>query len=200
MSGQGYHFAVAPEEINQFLSLDDEFDITDWASQTLEGLWPPFEGTWDREDKAFVEGGYKDWNILLYCLTNGTYDPSGGTYPLNRCFFGGRLLVREGSIVNLVMPEEVPDVAEALDKIDRQDFIERSMRLFPGEFDPDTWAEGEEYLNDLYFRMTNLREFYHRAAQDGRAVVFYTDDPLDYFFKGDDPPDTGTDSVDRSIS
>ena len=177
MSGQGYHIAIDREQMDDLLGCAGEFEMLDWASATLEGIW-------QREDTAHVEGGSKDWNVLLCCLTNGSYDPLGGTYPLNRCFFGGRLLVREGSIVNFVVPEEVRDVAQALNAIDKKHFKERYMRLPSGEFHRDTLAKTEEYLNELYAQMIRLREFYQRAAEEARAVVFYTDDPLDYFFKG----------------
>ncbi len=103
---------------------------------------------------------------------------------MNRCFFGGRLLVWEGSIVNLVMPEEVPDVAGAFDQIDEKEFRERYIRLPPVGFPRETSAKVEDYLYDLNIRMVKLKEFYQRAAQGGLAVMFYTDDPLGYFFKG----------------
>ena len=95
MSGQGYHLALNHVQVDEVLSCNDEMGILDWVDQALG------ECDWDA---GYIHGGYKDWNILLGCLTNGDYDPKGGTYPLNRCFFGGDLLVTEGSIVNLVMP------------------------------------------------------------------------------------------------
>lgn len=178
MSGQGYHLALDDKQVNQLLSCSNESEVVDYASQVLEGAWAD-EGT------KHIEGGYKDWNALLLCLTDGSYDPNGGTYPLNKCFLGGRLLVHEGSIVNLVMPGEVRDVAEALDKIDRRGFRERYMRLPPNKFfdHRDSWAKDDEYMYELYVSLNRLKEFYRRAAQEGRAVMFYTDDPLDWFFE-----------------
>jgi hypothetical protein len=175
MSGQGYHLALDDEQANRLLSCNDESEVVDCASQALEGFWA--DG-----DTTHLEGGYKDWNALLLCLTNGTYDPRGGTYPLNRCFFGGRLLARGGSIVNMVMPGEVGDVAEALDQIDRRGLRETYMRLPPNRFfdRQGSWARDEEY--DLFVRLKKLKRFYRRAAQEGRWVIFYTDDPLDWYF------------------
>jgi hypothetical protein len=185
MSGQGYHLALRSEQCNQLLSFDDELDILDCANQILEATWAePY--TWaEPNTAASVHGGYKDWNVLLCCLTNGSYDPKGGSYPLNRCFFGGRLLVREGSIVNLVMPAEVRDVSEALDKIDKADFSGRYMRLPQDEFRRENWAKDEEYQYDLWMRLNRLKKFYRWAAEEGHAVMFFTDDPLDYFYKPD---------------
>lgn len=178
MSGQGYHLALDDEQADRLLSCHNEVDVVDCASRLLEGFWAG-------GDRTHVEGGYKEWNALLLCLTNGTYDPRGGTYPLNRCFFGGRLLARGGSIVNMVMPEEVGDVAEALDKIDRGGLRETYVRLPPNRFFSrrGSWARDEEDVYDLFVRLNRLRRFYRKAAQEGRSVVFYTDDALDWYFE-----------------
>jgi hypothetical protein len=177
MSGQGYHLALDDEQVKQLLSCSTDSEVIDYASQVREGLRC-------EADATHVEGGYKDWNVLLLCLTDGTYDPGGGTYPLNKCFFGGHLLVEEGSIVNLVMPREVRDIAEALDKIDRKGFRERYMRLLSNRFFDhlDNWARDDEYMYKLFVRLNRLKKFYRRAAHEGRAVIFYTDAPLGWFF------------------
>jgi hypothetical protein len=83
------------------------------------------------------------------------------------------------------MPEEVRDVAEALDKIDRKAFRDRYMRLPPNKFfdHRDSWAKDDEYMYEMFVNMGKLKKFYRRAVQEGRAVMFYTDDPLDWFFE-----------------
>jgi Domain of unknown function (DUF1877) len=173
MSGQGYHLALDRDQVDEVLRSSDEMGIPDWVDQALA------EGEWDA---GFIRGGYKDWNILLGCLTNGDYNPKGGTYPLNQCFFGGRLLVTEASIVNLVMPTEVVDVAEALARLDESDFRIRCDVALPA-LSKELGSTGGRYLDELNEKLKGLRDFYRRAAQEGRAVIFYTDDPLDYFFK-----------------
>jgi Domain of unknown function (DUF1877) len=173
MSGQGYHLTLDRNQVDEVLSLNDEMEILDWVDHALG------EFDWDA---GFIYGGYKDWNVLLASLTNGDYDPKGGTYPLNRCFFGGRLFVTEGSIVNLVMPNEVVDVAKALDLTDEADFRKRCGVALP-TLSEELGAKAGRYLDELYEKLVGLRDFYRRAAQEGRAVLFYTDEPLDYFFK-----------------
>jgi hypothetical protein len=178
MSGQGYHLAIEPDQLDDILLCNDADAVLDRTSEILEGSWA-------KHGTTRAEGGYKDWQVLLCCLTNGTFDPKGGSYPLNKCFFGGKLLVREGSIVNLVMPEEVSDVADALDSIDRADFRVRYTRLPEGGFRSQNWAREEEYQYDLWIKLNKLRRFYRRAAGAGQAILFYTDVPLDYFYKTD---------------
>jgi hypothetical protein len=194
MSGQGYHLALDRDQTSQLLSLNDESEVLDWVSDIREGAW---EG----RDRTPIEGGSKDWNVLLCCLTHGTYDPKGGTYPLNLCFFGGRLLVQNGSVINLVMPDEVGKVAEALARIDKHDLRKRYARVPSDDlFGRQTWAEDDNYRYDLYVQMCKLKMFYQRAAREGRAVVFYTDDPLNMFFKDERPPNMEMRSDDGSAA
>src|SRR5262245_1899094 len=101
MSGQGYHLAIAEAQAEALLNTRGESAVLDAVDELLGG-------------SGEVHGGYQDWDVLLLCLTGGTYDPRGGTYPLNQCFFGGRLLVSEWSIVNLVMPDVVREIAASL--------------------------------------------------------------------------------------
>jgi Domain of unknown function (DUF1877) len=101
---------------------------------------------------------------------------------LNRCFFGRRLLVTDGSIVNLVMPGEVVDVAETLGRLDETDFSRRYDVALPESSEEFDSAAGS-YFDELYEKLAGLRDFYQSAAREGRGVLFYTDDPLDYFFK-----------------
>jgi hypothetical protein len=173
MSGQRYHLALDDDQVHDLMSCGDENVVLDWVDKALES---------DRLDSNRIHGGYKEWDIVLGCLTHGDYDPKGGTYPLNRCFFGGRLLVAEGSIVNLVMPGEVADVAEALGRVDEADFRRRyqgALPAFPNNFRPIAM----KYLAEFYEKLLGLRDFYRLAAREGRAVLSYTDDPLDGFFK-----------------
>ena len=44
-------------------------------------------------------------------------------------------------------------------------------------------ATAGRYLDELYEKLEGLRGFYRSAASEGRAVLFYTDNPLDLFFK-----------------
>ncbi len=96
-------------------------------------------------------------------------------------------MVTDGSIVNLVMAEEVIDVAESLDLLDKNGFrrrYEAAPPAFPGGFR----SMAGRYLDEFYEKLAGLRNVYRSAAQEGRAVLFYTDDPLDYFFSTDSAP------------
>jgi hypothetical protein len=163
MSGQGYHLAISESQVNMLLTCHDEFDALDTVNDFLEEMWA--------SQPDDVHGGYKDWDVLLLCLTGGTFDPEGGTYPLNQCFFGGRLLASEGSIVNLVMPAAVRDVAASLSTLEKGWFTNRFSVLFP-----------EEDYEAYYEKLQQLRDHYRKAAATGMGVLFYTDDCMSDFF------------------
>jgi hypothetical protein len=96
---------------------------------------------------------------------------------LNRCFFGGHLLVTEGSIVNLVLPEEVRETAEALAGLDQAWFRGRFREWFSAGYSGPIPEGQMEWHHRLF---GDLKDFYRRAAEQGRAAVFVTDDCLSY--------------------
>jgi hypothetical protein len=172
MSGQGYHFAIPENTLHALLARQGEMAILELID-TLHQAWNT-----DQDDSA---GGYKEWDVLHRCLSDGTFDPAGGTYPLNCCFLGGRLLVTDGSIVNVVMPKEVRDVGKAMVHFDKGWLHDRFKAIFAQEY-----MQGGDMESDCkwYWELLDeLRTFYRAAAETGRAVIFYTDDSLDYFFR-----------------
>lgn len=171
MSGQGYHFAICREQADSLLACAAEEEVL----RIVDALYDTMD-----DDEANTAGGYKEWDVLHRLLSDGTFDPNGGAYPFNRCFFGGRLLVREGTIVNLVLAEEVADVAAALERLDRQWFGERFSIVFACEYEGEHGALAAD-VDRFWQIFYDLRQFYRRAADRGYAVLFYTDDSLDYF-------------------
>jgi hypothetical protein len=169
MSGQGYHFAIDRQRMSELLACKEDFQLVDWIHVFLE----------DRDNLENTHGGYKEWDVLHRCLSDGTFDPKGGTYPLNRCFLGGRLLMTEGSIVNVVLPEDVQGISETLARRDRTWFHRKYLALFPDDFEGDR----EEHFEEVFRMFEELRAFYRKASSEGKAIGFYTDDCLSYFFK-----------------
>jgi hypothetical protein len=166
VSGQGYHFAIAGDQAAALQACPDESAVLDFTDRLVDAFVAGGEGC----------GGDKGWGILHRCLSDGTLDPKGGTPPLNRCFLGGRLLVADGGIVNLVTPGQVREVASALAGLDGAWFRGRFAGLFGHEYGgavPE--ADSERFV--LPFE--ELKDFYRRAAIEGKAVVFVTDESPD---------------------
>jgi hypothetical protein len=172
MSGQGYHLAIPDRCATTSLGYNNELDILDTVNDLLAKMI--------HTEPERVYGGYKEWSLLLLCLTNGSYDPRGGTYPLNACFFGGKLLISEGSIVNLVKPEVVKDIAASLSMLSKEWFVTRFAALFTEEY---PYGIPDKEYQTYYKKLQELRHFYTIAAERGNTVVFYTDDCLSYFFR-----------------
>jgi hypothetical protein len=170
MSGQGYHFAISREQAEALLSCKDPAAILDFTDALQE----------DFREGAGGCGGYKEWDVLHRLLSDGTFNPRGDTPPLNRCFFGGHLLVTEGAIVNLVLPEEVRETAAALVNRDGAWFRQRFLDLFAPEHPGPIPEQDVEWYSELF---EELKGFYRRSAEGDRAVVFVTDDCLSYFYK-----------------
>ncbi len=168
MSGQGYHFAIRREEALALLRAD-EMSVLEFAAGLVEGFLRGGEGC----------GGYKEWDVLHRLLGDGTFRPGGGAPPLNRCFLGGRLLVTEGAIVNLVLVEEVRETAAALSELGRAGLCRRFAELFAGGgVSPSPTGSAADWYCGLF---EELERFYRQAEVEGKAVVFFTDDCLRYF-------------------
>jgi hypothetical protein len=106
-------------------------------------------------------------------LTDGKLTWDGGKYPLNHVVLGGRLLYTEADyIMSLKAPADVRKIAKALDSVTKQ-----SLRLGYDKIDAENYGSD---LTDDDFEYTwewfqGVREFYKRAAQEGRSVLFTAD-------------------------
>ena len=115
----------------------------------------------------------KAWDALHRCLSNGTLHCDEGEPPLNRVFFGGRVLNTEPDyFVVLNTPSEVKEIAAALATITEQWLRDRYLTLafegYQGEKDDEDWA----------YTMGNfegLPEFFAEAARQERYVIFTVD-------------------------
>ena len=124
--------------------------------------------------KPFVVGTDNAWDAIHRCLTDGSLLYVSGEYPLNHCICGGRQLRRRGGYtVSFVSARQVPDVAEALEKISK-----RWMRKRYALLDPEEYNEVEMGEEDFLYTWENfldVRRFYRKAAEAGRAVIFTVD-------------------------
>jgi hypothetical protein len=168
MSGQGYHFAIGKEQTDALLACQSEEEILDITDHLVDSFHITGEGC----------GGDKGWDVLHRCLADGTFLPTGGKPPLNYPFLGGQLLVTEGSIVNLVQPEQVREAATAFAGMDGHWLRERFTDLFGAEYGDGIPEEDLERFTALFEELTT---FFQQAAAEGKAVVFITDESLSDF-------------------
>lgn len=126
------------------------------------------EEAWDEPHIQEVD---KAWDAMHRCLSDGTLDPNGGAPPLNMCVLGGRQLHRgPGYIVSFLDREQVKEVAQAVAHLSEDWFRQRyfSLKVRPSSYEGPLDEDDFQYTW-TYFEL--VRDFYARAAVDGRAMT-----------------------------
>ena len=163
MSARGVHFAVTPTQALALLAAK--------SNRKLMPLIEQIEETWE---KPFVVESDKAWDAIHRCLTDGSLLYVSGDYPLNHCICGGRQLYRGRSYtVSFVSAPQVKDVLESLSKITKTWMRRRYARLDPVEY--NEVEIGEEDFSYTWENFLDIRRFYRKAAEAGRAVIFTVD-------------------------
>jgi hypothetical protein len=156
---RGIHFAVAPSEARRLLEAEGDDAVRD----ILEDFEARPEGA-PRLELGTV------WDPIHRCLSNGTLFYNEGEYPLNHAILGGRHLYSgDDRVVSLVEAAQVSEVAQVLQGISEDWFRERYQEIDPDDYDG---PYGEEDLRRAWEAFRDLRRFFARAAEEGRAVVF----------------------------
>jgi hypothetical protein len=122
-----------------------------------------------RENKLVLETG-TTWDPIHRVLTDGTLDYTGGDFPLNHTILGGKRLHRAETFeANLVRPDIVPHVAEALHDIKRQEVYHKYMQL-------DSAALGhpprEKEFDIVWNCLQQIRQLFEDASNERCAVLF----------------------------
>ena len=128
------------------------------------------EEAWDADNLAECD---KAWDAMHRCLTDGQLKYGNGPDPLNYCVLGPRWLHRDDSyIVSFVPAEKVQEVAAALRGVTKEWFWQQYYKLVPKDYAPEYGEPDLDYTWD-WFEV--VREFYAKAAERGRAVIFTAD-------------------------
>jgi|SRR6185312_4230238 len=124
-------------------------------------------------DEAHLCQTDKAWDAIHRCLGDGTL--RNGEGPLSRCILGGEQLHNDSSyIVSLLAPEQVNEVANALRPLDKDWFRARYFKIDPADYGiPGMLNEQDFEYTWAYFEA--VRDFYAKAATDGRWSIFTVD-------------------------
>jgi Domain of unknown function (DUF1877) len=175
MAGRGSFIAITPEQMDQLVAIryesdldTDERDVLIWEASSRMGYSLDCTLPYSLDtDKA--------WDAIHRCLT-GDLTPSprlnrgGAQGPLERCVLGGEQLIESPHYtVSLVRPEQVPEVAAALTKIDRAELRRRFYRLDPEVTD---YPISEREFEYTWSGFEGLPALFVRATDEGRAVLF----------------------------
>jgi uncharacterized protein DUF1877 len=162
MACRGVLFAIDDDTTKRLLAAESDDDVMEIV-EAIEEEW----------EDDFVEETDKAWDAMHRALSNGSLDPTAGSFPLNRAILGGKHLYQgENYIVALVTKDEVPAVARALAAIDDDGMRKRYREVVPSDYAAEYGDEDREYTVDNF---RDVADLYARAAKAGRAVIFTVD-------------------------
>ena len=153
----GVHFALTPAQLHALRATEGEGDEA--VMQQVHAL----EQAWD---EAHLYETHKAWDPLHRVLSDGGV--------LELTVLGGRRLLPAGRgyTVVLVLPDDVRSVAAGLLPLDLAWFTGRFRQLSAQGY---AGAHDEDALRECWERLCGLRDFYVRAAEQHRAVLFTVD-------------------------
>ena len=163
MPGNGVFFALGPADNQRLLALAEPRARVVWVANEIEERW-------DRE--WLLEAGDL-WFPAHYCLSGATEFPPAGAPPEAKVVFGGTALGVHGTYtIDYKDPELVRSIASALGKM-RDDAVWARAGLV----ERDVWsgAKGGEVQSDIVHLTHAVKDFYRKAADAARAVIFTVD-------------------------
>ncbi|HSA94376.1 MAG TPA: YfbM family protein [Terriglobales bacterium] len=166
MACRGVFFAITSDDAQRLITATSDAAVLTIVQEEIEQAWD--EGHLQETDKA--------WDAMHRCLTDGTLRRNQGLYPLDHCVLNGRQL-HKGSeyIVSFLAPNEVRDVALALQPISKDWFREKYFRIDPEDYGVPLVPFNEDDFEYTWAYFEEVREFYSKAAKEGRHVIFTVD-------------------------
>lgn len=163
MSCLGVHFALDGADEAKLLSLKSDEERLTFVTEIVEERYfkTPFAC---ESDKA--------WDAIHRCFDDGKLSYDAST-PLRMTILGGTPLYElEDYIIAYKTADDVRDIDRALSAITSQ-----SMRPLHDAIDPADYgfAVDNEHWEYTWHWFEEVREFYKRAAADGRSVIFTSD-------------------------
>jgi hypothetical protein len=162
----GVHFSLSLEEVQQIRAIDDESARVDYVHENIEQEY--FANQPERKAESD-----KAWDAMHRTLSDGELTWDGGEYPLNHVVLGGELIYTGSDfIMVLKTPERVRDVATALPGVTEAEFRRRYFGINPDSYGFPLSEEDFGYTWDWF---QGVRDFWLRAATEGRFVLFTAD-------------------------
>jgi hypothetical protein len=142
-------------------------------AQNDESLMEVIESIEEEWNSEYLAECDKSWDALHRLLGDGTLNWEGGSYPLNQVILGKPSIHDDSSyIVCFKECGVVRDIARALRDLDRAKVKELYFSKVPPDYALEYGGEDCEYTCDNF---EDIREFYLRAAEANRAVIFTVD-------------------------
>jgi hypothetical protein len=159
------HFSLDEEQVAALRSTPEDQRVDYVQEEIEEEVWSADPSRGEETDKA--------WDAIHRALTDGDLRYDNGPYPLSHVVLGGEPLYGgDDYIISLKTPAQVRDVATALKGVTREVLRRGYDRIDPAAFQGEVGEEDFEYT---WSWLTNLIDFYGRAAAEGRSVIFTAD-------------------------
>jgi len=157
-------FAITSEQAHRLKTARGNDDAV------LSQIQDEIEEAWDKDHLCETD---KAWDAIHRCLTNGKLGFDGVEYPRNLCILGGEQM-HEGDdyIVSLLTPDQVKEVSEALKPITQEWLRSRYSGIDGDDYGLNL---GDEDFDYTWENFEDVREFYRKAASDGRWTIFTVD-------------------------
>jgi hypothetical protein len=162
----GVHFSLSEHDVQTIRSIDDEAERVARIREDLEDEYFDEHPEWlAQSDKA--------WDAIHRALSDGQLSWDGGNYPLNHVVLGGELLYTESDyIMVLKTPQQVRDTAAALPAVSREEFRRRYDAIDAKSYG---FPLSDDDFDYTWHWFQGLRDFFLRAASEGRYVLFTAD-------------------------
>lgn len=166
MSCLGVHFALPEEDVAALKGIVDMRARLDFLQRSIEERYM-------KEPATYAAESVNAWDAMHRVLSDGYLSWDGGNYPLNHTVIGGECLYFENDyIMSLKTPEQVRDIASALNVISEAWFREQYFALPANDYSAELSVDDFDYT---WERFEIVRQLYRRAATEERYVLFTAD-------------------------
>lgn len=163
MAGHGVLFALTPPEEARLLGLPDARSRVAWAANELEERW----------DANWLHAMDNLWFPVHFCLHGSSDYPHPGSPPEAKVIFGGRPLgVSNVYSIDYKDAELARRIARALGMMREDAVWARAGLVDRKEYDGPNGSAMQLAVVDA---IHELEDFYRRASDAARAVIFTVD-------------------------
>ncbi len=164
MSCLGVLFSLDKKTVDRLKSFSDDEERLDFLQGDIEEIYFDENPEWVCElDKA--------WDAIHRTLTDGKLEWTNGVYPLNHFILGGEILYSQDDyIMTLKSPQQVSDIYNARAGVTAEMFRQKYFQI-----DKSIYETSDEDMEYTWEWFDQSREFWKRAAADGRYVLFTAD-------------------------
>jgi hypothetical protein len=166
MACLGVLFSLDEKTVSKLKSFKSDEQRLDFLQEDIE------ETIMNNEPERFAEFD-KSWDALHRSLTDGKFEWTNGTFPLNHVILGGQQIYhKDDYIMSLKTPEQVKKISFAIEKISREDLRKGYNNIDSKDYGFDLTDEDFEYTWTWF---QDSLEFWKKAASEKRYVLFTVD-------------------------